>query len=69
MVDEGVNTVVEVGPGRVLSPLVRRIDRTVHTYNVSDSASLQAYVEAIQKPALDSTANRVQKSSRTNDGG
>ena len=37
---EGAGTVVEVGPGRVLSGLARRIDKTLAPYNVEDPASL-----------------------------
>ena len=40
LVSEGVDTFVEVGPGRVLSGLVRRIDRTVRVANVEDPDSL-----------------------------
>jgi [acyl-carrier-protein] S-malonyltransferase len=37
----GVHTFVEVGPGNVLSGLVRRIDRSVNTISVNDLASLE----------------------------
>lgn len=37
-----ITTIVEVGPGAVLSGLVRRIDRNVERLNVSDVASLTA---------------------------
>ena len=40
MIERGVNTFVEVGPGRVLSGLLRQIDRSVHSFNVEDEASL-----------------------------
>ncbi len=39
---EGVTTVVEVGPGRVLSGLIRKIDRTLTVVNVEDPDSLNA---------------------------
>ena len=38
---EGVVKVVEVGPGKVLSGLVKRIDKTIATANVEDLASLE----------------------------
>jgi [acyl-carrier-protein] S-malonyltransferase len=44
---EGVRTMVEVGPGAVLSGLVRRIDKTVERLNVSDCASLEAAQSAL----------------------
>lgn len=41
LVADGVSTFVEVGPGRVLTGLVKNIDRTVETLSVEDPASLQ----------------------------
>ena len=40
MVDAGASTFVEVGPGKVLSGLLRQIDRALKCVNVEDSASL-----------------------------
>ncbi len=37
----GVTRMVEVGPGKVLSGLVRRIDKSVEVLNVEDPASLE----------------------------
>jgi [acyl-carrier-protein] S-malonyltransferase len=42
LIDEGVNTFVEVGPGRVLTGLMRQIERSVASLNVEDEKSLQA---------------------------
>jgi [acyl-carrier-protein] S-malonyltransferase len=42
LVEQGVKTFVEVGPGKVLSGLLRQIDRSVHSLNVEDEASLLA---------------------------
>jgi len=47
LIDEGVNTIVEVGPGRVLTGLLRQIERSVSTLNVEDEKSLAATVEKI----------------------
>jgi [acyl-carrier-protein] S-malonyltransferase len=47
MVEEGVNTFVEVGPGRVLTGLLRQIDRSVHVFNVEDEKSLQSTLERL----------------------
>ena len=41
LVKEGVKTFVEVGPGNVLSGLVKRIDRSVRTVSVSNLAGLR----------------------------
>ena len=47
LIDEGVNTFVEVGPGRVLTGLLRQIERSVSALNVEDEKSLAATVERI----------------------
>jgi [acyl-carrier-protein] S-malonyltransferase len=41
MIEDGVDTFVEVGPGRVLKGFMRRIDRKVTALNVEDLASLE----------------------------
>jgi len=45
LISEGVNTFIEVGPGKVLSGLLRQINRAASGRNVEDSASL---AEALQ---------------------
>lgn len=47
LLDEGVNTLVEVGPGRVLTGLMRQIERSVATLNVEDEKSMLATIEKI----------------------
>ncbi len=47
MVEMGVSTFVEVGPGRVLSGLLRQIERSVHCFNVEDEKSLRAALEKL----------------------
>lgn len=42
MVGLGVGRFIEIGPGKVLSGLVKRIDKEVETRNVEDLASLKA---------------------------
>jgi len=37
----GIDTLVELGPGKVLSGLTRRIDKTLRTLNVEDEKSLR----------------------------
>jgi [acyl-carrier-protein] S-malonyltransferase len=41
MIDAGASTFVEVGPGKVLSGLLRQMDRAQRCVNVEDSASLE----------------------------
>ena len=45
MIAMGVRRFVEVGPGKVLTGLIKRIDSSVELINVSDVASLEAFVE------------------------
>jgi len=47
LLDEGVNTFVEVGPGKVLTGLMRQIERSVTTLNVEDEKSLVATLDKI----------------------
>jgi [acyl-carrier-protein] S-malonyltransferase len=42
MVANGVTSFIEIGPGKVLSGLVKRIDKEVQTSNVEDSQGLRA---------------------------
>ncbi len=42
MVGLGVSSFIEIGPGKVLSGLMKRIDKQVVTANIEDSASLKA---------------------------
>jgi len=47
LIDEGVNTFVEVGPGRVLTGLLRQIERSVATLNIEDEKSLAMTLDKI----------------------
>jgi [acyl-carrier-protein] S-malonyltransferase len=42
LIREGIDTFVEVGPGKVLSGLMRQINREVRSLNVEDTASLSS---------------------------
>lgn len=48
MLDHGVDTIVEIGPGKVLSGFVRKINRKIKTYQVEDMDSLHKCVEALK---------------------
>ena len=43
MIGQGVDTFVEVGPGKVLTGLVRRIDRSVRRVNIGDVAGIRDF--------------------------
>ena len=45
---QGVTRVVEVGPGKVLGGLVRRIDRSIEALHVEDPASLESTLAALK---------------------
>lgn len=44
----GVTHIVECGPGKVLTGLVRRIDKEIKTFNITDPASLEQTLEALR---------------------
>jgi [acyl-carrier-protein] S-malonyltransferase len=48
LVRQGVTRMVEVGPGKVLSGLARRIDKAVEVWNVEDRASLEKTLAALK---------------------
>ncbi len=41
MINEGVTTFIEIGPGKVLSGLIKRINRDVETLNIGDVQSIE----------------------------
>jgi [acyl-carrier-protein] S-malonyltransferase len=47
LIDKGVTVFVEVGPGNVLSGLLKRIDRNVITVSVSNLKGLDELEEAV----------------------
>jgi len=47
LIDQGVQTFVELGPGKVLCGLMRQIDRSKTCVNVTDEASLQKVLDVL----------------------
>jgi [acyl-carrier-protein] S-malonyltransferase len=49
LIEQGASTFVEVGSGRVLSGLLRQIERSVHCFNVEDPKSLETALERLAR--------------------
>ena len=47
ILENSVDTFIEVGPGKTLTSLVRKIDRNVNCINISDVASLESAIELL----------------------
>lgn len=51
LIAQGVQTFIEVGPGKVLTGLMRQIDRSKTCMNASDDTTLTKTLESLGKPA------------------
>lgn len=49
MLDQGVDTFIEIGPGKVLSGLIKKVNRRVATYAISDTETLEATIRALKE--------------------
>ncbi len=48
MIEQGVDTFIEIGPGKTLSGFVKKISKEVKVYNVQDVSSLKETMEALK---------------------
>ena len=51
MISEGVDTFIELGPGKALTSMITRIDENVKMYRVSDMETLQETLEGVKSNA------------------
>lgn len=49
LIDKGVDTFIEIGPGKVLSGFIKKIDKTVRILNVDDKTSLDNTIVALKE--------------------
>ena len=49
MIDRGIDTFLEIGPGKVLSGFIKKISKDVSIYQVEDVASLTKTLESIKE--------------------
>lgn len=49
MLSEGVTTFIEIGPGKALTGMVKKIDRAARVYNIFDVASLDGTINELRE--------------------
>lgn len=49
MIKDGVDAFIEIGPGKVLAGLNRKIDSSVKSYNIYDKESLESTINALKE--------------------
>jgi [acyl-carrier-protein] S-malonyltransferase len=50
MLDKSVSTFIEIGPGKVLSGLIKRIDKKAQTLNLGDAEAIKNIKTALAQP-------------------
>lgn len=49
MINDGVDTFIEIGPGKALTGFMKKIDKSVRVFNVEDMASLEKTLEGLNQ--------------------
>ncbi len=44
MVDNGISTFIEIGPGKVLTGLIKRINKSVELINIGDAEAVKSII-------------------------
>lgn len=52
MADQGIDTVVEIGPGKALSGFIRKTVKGIKTYNIEDPESFESTLAALKEQGL-----------------
>lgn len=59
MIQNGVDTFIEIGPGKVLSGLIKKIDKSVNVYSISDIETMNDVIEKIENVRRNSNELRA----------
>lgn len=51
MLSQGINTFIEIGPGKALSGMVKKIDRSAAAFNIYDSETLEKTLAELKQTA------------------
>lgn len=52
MAAQGIDTIVEIGPGRALSGFIKKTDRSIKTYAIENPESFAACVSSLKEAVL-----------------